>query len=125
MMLTPRLLKSIEARVVAADGREVCGFITRDVHGEGEFFPLPNRSRDHDAFWVSRVDERRFARMAARHQLQVVAFLHSHRAGLELSENDRISFETQPLPWVVVTRATGTMTYRVYEAPTVPVPGAG
>lgn len=48
---------------------------------------------------------------------EIVAFVHSHRTGVELSEADWDSFRSGSLPWIVVCSRDGRLDERGYASP--------
>ena len=114
MTIKPAVGSLICRSVTEAGGREVCGYLTLDLGMQQAFHRITNRSVEPDNFWISRVDSRRFMKKAARQNLRVLAFLHSHRSSLELSRQDKISLDDSEVPWIVVAVVNGQLFSKVY-----------
>ena len=115
MNLDENVIAKISLDVQQLRGRELCGYLTLDSHEQQEFYALINRSHDAGSFWVSKGDYQRLARHFARRNLRILAFVHSHSSGLELSREDSICLRASDIPWVIVGIVDGELQSRFYK----------
>jgi proteasome lid subunit RPN8/RPN11 len=114
MTLDDEVIEAIRRAIEESGNREVCGYLTADARMRQQFHRLANRSTDPDTFWISRVDFRLFERRTSRHNLRILALIHSHRTTLRLSRQDKISLAGSPIPWIVVVLAKDRLLSKVY-----------
>lgn len=77
---------------------ECCGVIAG-----GGYWPLENRTTDHDSFIM---DMRSYCRIAAGHRIEAIVHSHVHLPP-DPSEADRAMCEKLGLPWLIVSYPSG------------------
>jgi proteasome lid subunit RPN8/RPN11 len=93
---------AVVASLRAAPGRETCGFVVEDVHGRQRFVAVTNISTRPGAFSIHAVDLERVQERARREGCAVIALVHTHRDGVELSADDEVELSRSGYPWCVV-----------------------
>jgi proteasome lid subunit RPN8/RPN11 len=116
-VLTGASSRTVRACLAGARGAEICGYLVEDAEGARDFVAVENRLASPDACFVSAADDARARRAIASRSLRIVAWVHSHADGLELSPVDREWLARGRLPWVVVCLCAGELRFRCYDPP--------
>ena len=109
--LSPTAATQLERSIAAARGREIAGLLLENSAQEQRIQLAPNLRADAGRveiprWWFDRRLERRDAS-----GFRPVAFFHSHVSSLELSDADRASMRSLPLPWIVVLLKNSRLTW--------------
>ena len=115
MNLDENVIAKISLDVQQLRGRELCGYLTLDSHEQQEFYALINRSHDAGSFWASNGRISDVGAPFSSTQLRILAFVHSHSSGLELSREDSICLRASDIPWVIVGIVDGELQSRFYK----------
>jgi proteasome lid subunit RPN8/RPN11 len=91
----------IAAAIVDSPRSEICGFILRCACGEERFVRVRNLHSGW-RFCVSPGEVERTLRIARTDDCEVLAFVHSHKTSLLLSQADIESLACSEVPWMVV-----------------------
>ena len=116
MQLSPAIIQLLTRALEDSGGREICAVLLENVKGDQAAVRVPNWSRDFDSFFVARSEIKRIERYAERNGYKILAFIHSHRSSLELSDTDRMSLEHSNYPWVIVILSDSGLHTRFYES---------
>jgi len=103
---TPRLDDEVVQILVKcirnARGAEICGYLLEDAHGKQFFLALENRLASRDGVFISAIDQERALRIIDSRDLRILAWVHSHDMGTNLSEVDEQYLAAGEIPWLVV-----------------------
>jgi proteasome lid subunit RPN8/RPN11 len=114
-VLSNHTIEVIARCLCQAHGREICGYLLQDWGEKQEFFAVENLANDFSSFFVSCSNFNRMEGYAERHDMRVVAFVHSHAYNLELSSLDIAARSDVAIPWIVVVLSQKRLTFKVHE----------
>jgi proteasome lid subunit RPN8/RPN11 len=107
--------RTLREALEQSGGEEVVGFLLAPGTDEpASFWRLRNHGEQPGVFALDELEVSRVHRAAERGGETVVAFLHSHTSGLELSAADRRSKALTRFPWVVVRLEQQELRWRVH-----------
>jgi len=106
---------AIAQAIREARGAEICGYLLVAPDGTQGFRQLPNRWSSPDGVFVTALDDARARLVTERRGERIVAWVHSHNAGLRLSDLDRVWFSASDVPWMVTCLTAGELRCRLYE----------
>ncbi len=101
-------------------GREICGFLLRDRAGYQRYYGVSNLAYFRGEFLVSNCDVRRIKKTARDRNLEILAFIHSHRRDLDLSPGDINGFRATKMPWIVVALTAAGLNFKIHYPQTLP-----
>jgi proteasome lid subunit RPN8/RPN11 len=107
-----------------ARGGELCALLLEDCQRQQEVVRVRNWDRESDSFFVARSEVQRVERYAERKGCKIIAFIHSHRSGLELSDTDRKSLAHSKYPWMVICLGKSGLEVKFYPNPSEPARSA-
>lgn len=103
---TPRLDDEVEQTLVKcirnARGAEICGYLLENAHGKQRFLAIENRLASREGVFISAIDQERALRIICSRDLRILAWVHSHDVGTNLSEVDVQYLATGGISWIVV-----------------------
>ena len=114
LTLTDVATRDLLRLIAAARGLEVAGLLLGNAVGEQRILRAPNLQGEPGnveipRWWLDKMLSRR-----DHSGFRPIAFFHSHNSTLELSETDRGSLPSVPLPWVVLVARDGQLRWAVY-----------
>jgi len=112
--LSPRSQDLLKRGIRHARGREICAFVLEGEESHQEIFRVENCGISDGDFHVPEHELQRMLEFARQRTLRVIAFLHSHRSGSEMSSADMESQRSGKTPWIVVRLRDDTLEYRTY-----------
>lgn len=119
MLLDERATRELARAIQSAGREEVVGFLAAASEREpASFARVRNHGEQPGVFTLDPLEVKRVERSAAAAGRRIVAFVHSHRSGLELSDADRRSQARTKLPWVVAEVVEECLRWRVHPART-------
>lgn len=110
--------RTLRSALEASGREEVVGFLlAADAESPAWFWRLRNHGSQPGVFSLDELAVSRVRRAAERRGERVVAFVHSHTSGLELSAADRRSQALTAIPWVVVSLGRSGLSWRLHPPP--------
>ena len=101
-MIKPLIIGVLTELLKFEPRREITGFLLAYQNEEQELVRVRNLSMNQYSFFIADSDIDDVKRYALKNNTTIYAFVHSHNGTTDMSEHDKMTFESSEFNWIII-----------------------